>query len=819
MEQQSISSQQIFISRCLRIRGWNAFSLLKLPSSCVIFNKSELKPLECTKVETFNPKNGQCFLTEYTVVPTGHTALLGAESVQQFGLIVINTDNIMSLSNEIPTQPHLVSKFGDVFSGEGKLKGKLHLEIDKSVTPVALPVRKVPFAVKEPLKQELERLVKIGILQPVDVPTDWISSMVVIKKSNRKVRLCIDPKPLNKALRRNNFPLPVIDDLLPLLTNAKVFSVVDAKNGFWHVQLDDESSFLTTFGTPWGRFRWTRMPFGISPAPEEFQRRLEYALEGLDGIKAIFDDILVFGVGETEAEALSDHDAKLTALLERCRATGIKLNKEKLKLRRKEVKFMGHVICQDGLKPDPDKVQGIKEMPTPTSKQDLKRLLGMVNYLQKFAPNLSEVTAPMRDLLKEGNQFRWNEQVQGCSFKRVKEILSAAPVLKYFDPKDDVELQCDASDRGLGACLVQEGQPVAYVSRSMTETEGNYGQIEKEMLAILLGVERFEQCVYGRPVKIQTDHKPLESIFRKSLHSAPKRLQRMLLRLQKYDLQVSYKKGTEMYLADTLSRAYRVRKSTRENVAGDVMYIEEMRGDIEGELEHINMIQYLPVSEPTQTAIQQATESDATLRELKTTIRRGWPATKAEVSANISGYFTFRDELSLQNGLVFKGERLVIPMSVKADMLAKIHRSHIGIQGCLRRAREVVYWPGMSKDVEDYVAKCTVCNSQPVEQGKEPMICHELPSRPWEKIAVDLFYLNGTDFMVTVDYYSSFFEVDRMTSKTADDVVKKLKAHLARHGIPDQFVSVNGQPFSSANFQQFADTYGFEHIKSSPTYP
>lgn len=366
---------------------------------------------------------------------------------------------------------------------------------------------------------------------------------------------------------------------------------------------------------------------------------------------------------------------------------------------------------------------------------------------------------------------------------------------------------------------MQGGQPVAYVSRSMTETEVNYAQIEKEMLAILFGVERFEQFVYGRPVKIQTDHKPLESIFRKSLLSAPKRLQRMLLRLQKFDLQVSYKKGTEMYLADTLSRAYRVRKSTKEDVAEDVMYIEDMRGDTERELEHINMIQYLPVSEPTLIAIQQATESDPTLRELKRTIRQGWPATKAGVSANISGYFTFRDELSLQNGLVFKGERLVIPMSVKADMLAKIHRSHIGIQGCLRRAREVAYWPGMNKDVEDYVAKCAVCNSQPVEQGKEPMICHELPSRPWEKIAVDLFDLNGVDFMVTVDYYSSFFEVDRMTSKTADEVVKKLKAHLARHGIPDQLVSDNGQPFSSAKFQQFADTYGFEHITSSPTYP
>ena len=239
------------------------------------------------------------------------------------------------------------------------------------------------------------------------------------------------------------------------------------------------------------------MPFGISPAPEEFQRRLENTLEGLDGVKPIFDDILVFGAGETQAAAISDHDVKLRALLEHCRSKGIKLNKEKLKLCYTEVKFMGHIVCQDGLKPDPDKVQGIRERPTPASKQDVKRLLGMVNYLQKFMPNLSEITAPMRDLLKETNQFHWDEQVQGCSFKQVKQNLSAAPVLKFFDPKDEVELQCDTSDRGLGACLMQGGQPVAYASRSLTDTETNYAQIEKEMLAILFGVEQFEQCVYG----------------------------------------------------------------------------------------------------------------------------------------------------------------------------------------------------------------------------------------------------------------------------------------------------------------------------------
>ena len=793
--------------------------LEKSETTLVMFNQSELKPLGCVKVETTNPRNDQCFLTEYTVVPRGHIALLGAQTVQQFSLITVNTDNIMSVSDTAAAQPDIVSEFEDVFSGEGKLEEKLHLEVDKSVTSVALPVRKVPFAVKEPLKQELERLVEKGILEPVAVPTEWISSMVVVKKSNGKIRLCIDPKPLNQALKRNHYPLPVMDDLLAQLANAKVFSVVDARNGFWHVQLDEESSFLTTFGTPWGRYRWTRMPFGISPAPEEFQRRLQHALEGLQGVMPIFDDILVFGVGETQAEALSDHDVKIRALFQRCRAKGIKLNKEKLKLRQKEVKFMGHVISQDSLKPDPDKVQGIKEMPTPTSKQEVKRLLGMVNYLQRFGPNLSEATAPMRELLKEENQFQWEEQAQGRSFEQVKQILSEAPVLKFFDPKEDVELQCDASDRGLGACLMQAGQPVAYASRSLTDTEVNYAQIEKEMLAILFGVERFEQCVYGRLTKIQTDHKPLESIFRKSLLSAPKRLQRMLLRLQKFDLHVSYKKGSEMYLADTLSRAFRMHKGMRKEEAEDVVYIDGMRGNTERELESINMIQYLPVSEATQVVIQQATESDPSLRELKTTIRQGWPPTKEDISANIRDYFPFREELSLQNGLVFKGERLVIPASVRGDMLTKIHASHIGIQGCLRRAREVLYWPGMNKDIEDHVAKCEVCNSQPAAQGKEPLICHEMPSRPWEKIAVDLFELNGSEFMVTVDYYSSFFEVDRLMTKTAKEVIKKLKAHLARHGVPDQLVSDNGQPFASASFQEFANTYNFEHVTSSPTYP
>ena len=424
---------------------------------------------------------------------------------------------------------------------------------------------------------------------------------------------------------------------------------------------------------------------------------------------------------------------------------------------------------------------------------------------------MSEVTAPLRDLLKEDNQFLW-DAAQERSFQELKKTISEAPVLKFFDVKDSVEIPCDASDRGLGCCIMQNGQPCAYASRSMTDTEAHYPQIEKETLSIVFAVERFEQCVYGRPVKVETDHKPLESIFKKSLISAPKRLQRMLLRLQKFDLEVTYKKGTEMVLADTLRRAYTV-PQPREPAA------EATRGETEKDVESINMTQYIPMSEETQTRMQRETEEDEDLRDLKTVIRHGWPLRKEDVPVKVRDYFPFRDELTMQNGLIFKGERLVVPTSLREEMTEKLHSSHIGIQGCLRRARETLYWPGMNKKVEDYIAKCSTCNSYQSEQAKKPMISHHIPTRPWEKVGTDLFELNNRDFLITVDYYSNYFEVDRLTSKTAKEVINKTKANFARHGIPDQVFSDNGQPFSSSDFENFAAVYGFEHNTSSPNYP
>ncbi|PFX15885.1 Retrovirus-related Pol polyprotein from transposon 17.6 [Stylophora pistillata] len=307
---------------------------------------------------------------------------------------------------------------------------------------------------------------------------------------------------------------------------------------------------------PFGRYRWRRMPFGISSAPEVFQRKMHELIEGMTGIEVVADDFITVGYGDTFEEAAQDHDKSLPLFLQRCKERNVRLNLEKLRLRQPQVLFIGHMATDQGLGIDPAKVRAIVEMPPPTDKLGVKRLLGLAQYLAKFRPHLSDTTKPLRDLTQNDVQWVWNEPQQ-TAFAKLKEMVTRTPVLRYYNLKDEVTLQCDASQSGLGAALMQNRQPVAYAPRALTPAETRYAQIEKELLAIVFACDCFDVYVYGRDlVNVETNHKSLEVIFMKSLASAPKRLQRMLLHLQKYNLKVKYKKGREMLLADTLSRAY-----------------------------------------------------------------------------------------------------------------------------------------------------------------------------------------------------------------------------------------------------------------------
>ena len=385
------------------------------------------------------------------------------------------------------------------------------------------------------------------------------------------------------------------------------------------------------------------------------------------------------------------------------------------------------MISRDGLKPDPDKVTAIKNMPKPTTKPEVLTLLGFVNYLSKFLPKLSDVSAPLRELTTDQSKFTGAKQ-HDEAFATIQRLFIQHPVLKFYNIEEEVTIQTDASNKGLGAVLLQNGQPVAYASRTLSPTEQRYATIEKECLGIVFACERFNQYLARREqILVETDHKPLESIFKKSLLSAPCRLQRMLLRLQRFNLTVKYKPGSQMLLADHLSRAAQ-HETSRPEESFQVFSLE---------LESLDPMQALKVTPERLDQLQRSTSHDDTLQTLKTTILTGWPMQKDQVPIKIREYWSYRDELSVHNGVLFKGSRVVIPQLLRPEVKSKIHSSHLGVEACLRKARDTVFWPSMNAEVKDQIKQCSICNEFQAKNQKLPMQSHDLPDHPWSRVAAD----------------------------------------------------------------------------------
>ena len=291
----------------------------------------------------------------------------------------------------IATAGKLVRHYPEVFVKDlGTLPGTVHLKVDENAEPSITPSRQILTALREKFKAQLDHLENLGELTKVNEPTEWVSTVVIATKKSGALRICIDPRPLNQTLKRDTHQLLILDDLIPELARAKNFSTIDLTAGYWHCVLDNESSLLTTFATPFRRYWWKRLPFGLSASSEIFQKWVSQALDGLEGILNITDEILLYGVGDTKDEACHDHDLKLEALLPRCRECGIAPKKNKLTLRITEVPFMGHLFTKQGHKIDPDEAKADVE--------GVQRLNGFVNYLSKFLPRLADHMEPIRHL-------------------------------------------------------------------------------------------------------------------------------------------------------------------------------------------------------------------------------------------------------------------------------------------------------------------------------------------------------------------------------------------------------------------------------------
>lgn len=771
--------------------------------------------------------NGQRVTLVLQVVDVDHRPLLSANVCDVLGLVKF-CNTVAYKRPEKATVPsdvwkihrieanRIVDEYSDVFDGYGSIEGEVILEVDPDVPPLIQQPRRIPIALRGKLKMELDNLEKNGIIVKEHQHTKWVSNILLVNRtsSGESFRICLDPIPLNKALKRPNLQFLTLDEVLPELSNAKVFSTVDAKKGFWQVVLDEASSKLTTFWTPFGRYRWTRLPFGISSAPEIFQMKMREVLDGLEGVECLADDVLIYGRGETLEEAMNDHNRCLKQLFERLKQHNVKLNRSKLNLCQPSVKFFGHLLTDRGLQADNSKLSVIRNYPPPTDKKELHRFIGMLNYLSRFIPNLSSNLHVLRKMLNEKVPWSWNAECQQ-EFDKAKSLVSDIGNLQYYNMNKPLWIECDASSHGLGVAVYQDTGVVGYASRVLTPTERNYAQIEKELLAVLFACVHFDQLIIGNAkTVVKTDHKPLINIMKKPLLKAPKRLQHMLLNLQRYNIQLQFVSGKENVLADAISRAPEDHKEGTSEFHKLHIY------RVFGEVEQIDLSSFLSISDDRINDILENTAEDSVLQTVILYTKEGWPTRISEVPDPVKLFFKHRHEISCRDGLVFRGDRVVIPTAIRRKLIEKLHVGHPGIEASLRLARSNIFWPGMNDQIKNRIQECGTCAKFGASQRKPPMKSHPIPVYPFQLVSMDVFFqvYQGKQriFLVTVDHYSDYFEIDILKDLSSSSVIQACKRNFACHGTPQMIITDNGTNFVNEEMVKFSKSWDFKHSTSAP---
>ena len=593
-----------------------------------------------------------------------------------------------------------------------------------------------------------------------------------------------------------------VDENLAKLRDSKVFTKLDANSGFWQIPLDEESRKLTTFITPIGRFCFNRLPFGISLAPEIFQRTMSQLLEGLDGTICHMDDILIHGHDQAE------HDRCVRDVLQRLKGAGLTLN-EKCDFSQQQIRFLGHIVTAEGIQANPEKTKAVREFPTPTNITELQRLLGMVNQLAKFIPDLANTNEPLRQLLKKDQTWMWDSPQQ--AFEKINEKLSSTDTLIHYDPNLPTIVAADACQKGLGAVLQvnKNGirRPVCYASRSLTGAETRYAVIEKEALAVTWACEKFSEYILGLKFTLETDHKPLVPLLSTTdLSKMPPRVLRFRLRMMRFSPKVIHVEGKNQVTADALSRAPVDKPSST-----DVEFIDDVEQYASQDLK------ILPATEARLREFRKAQDSDAECAQVKEYCKNGWPVYMPQQPL-LRPYWEKCQFLTLVDDLLMYNNRIVTPRALQLQVLDNIHEGHLGITKCLARAQESVWWSLLSKSIDEMVTKCQVCAKLRPDK-KEPLMVSSFPTRLWERVGTDLFEFNKSHYVLVVDYYSRWFEIRYLSMTTTQATGRALKSIFSTHGIPDIVVSDNGPQYSLECFQKFAASYGFTHTTSSPMHP
>lgn len=799
------------------------------------FNKLKTQPtLEPTNIRVYPYKSKTCLpvkgkfnttiktamattprVVVYVMEGTGGS-LLSWQTSQDLNLIHVS-NHLKSVEEDTTNTEvkELVQEYSDLFSGLGKLQGyQVKLHIDENVQPVAQPHRRVPFHIRKQLEEQLDKDEQQGVIEQTDGPTPWVSPIVVAPKPKQpgKIRVCVDMRQANQAIQRERHLTPTIKEVIADLNGAKYFSKLDLNQGYNQIELAPESRYITTFSTHLGLRRFTRLNFGISSAAEIFQNAIRETLHGIQGAINISDDILVYG------KTQEDHNKSLRETLQRLREKGLTLHSEKCSYSKSKLEFFGYIFSDKGMSADPQKVEEILKLAVPTNTSEVRSLLGMTNYCARFIQGYATMTQPLRELIQKKHPWRWTPR-HDQSLAQLKDALTNAPVTSYFDPDKETEIVVDASPVGLGAILAQKDPEtsdrhiVAYASKSLSETERRYSQTEREALAVVWGCEYFHLYVYGKPITVCTDHKPLISIYGNPKSKPPARIERWALRLQPYQVSIVYQKG-ENNPADYMSRhpAQQTKTTTRQAKVAEefVNYIIQTSTPKAIKLEEINV----------------ATSKDPTLQAVIDAVRTGnWSMGKRNKQVNQEAYKAIervKDELTIStsSNTILRGTRIVIPQQLQQRVVTLAHEGHQGIVKTKALLRDKVWFPGIDQLTEKTIKSCFACQVSTPTTQREPLKMSPLPDSAWQEVSVDFKDLSTKGYLLVVtDDYSRYPVVDIVSSTSANAVIPRLDKIFAEFGIPEVVKSDNGPPFNGRDFKNFAETLGFRHRKVTPLWP
>ncbi|UYV83454.1 hypothetical protein LAZ67_23001089, partial [Cordylochernes scorpioides] len=606
-----------------------------------------------------------------------------------------------------------------------------------------------------------------------------ISPIVVSKKKDGSIRLCVDLREPNKAVILDAYPIPLIEDILSSLHGCKVFANLDLSLAHYQIRLHSDSRYLTTFITHMGIYQFKRLPDGLSSAPGAFQRYLSELLMDIKDVSCYLDDIII-GVSSME-----DHDKKLNQVLSRLRDVNLMLNDAKSIYRQKSLKFLGHIIDDNGVHLDEELMKPLLDAPPPKDKSGLRSLIGMINLFQKYIHNTSTIMEPLQKLFKKSVPFKWRGE-HAKALQTVKDSLKKEQVLALFCPKMPTVITTDASYSGIGCVVSQlsekgEERIVACASRTLSDAERKYSIVEKEALACVWACEKNDR--------------------------AGLRIVRWSARLMNFDYNIEYKKERDNVLPDYLSR---LSLSSHEDYDGEVELIASINQDM------------LAISE--EEFLRECSLCPEIIA-LKEQLAKPWSNNEY---SRLNKYFRLRNDLSVQENLILNEKgKILVPVSLRNELLSFAHKAHQGIVRTKQRLRESYWWPGMNKDVEDLVTKWWVCKNHDkrIKSIRVPITPVERPANPWTKLGLDIVgpFIDteiGFRFAITlIEYTSKWPEVFCTNKTTSKVIIKFLEDVFSREGFSREIVTDKGTPFISEEFEDFLGSNGIKHIRSTNYHP